>query len=140
VPTTKFESTPLIPKTAFNCQYGHYEFTVMTFGFTNAPATFQTLMNSILDPANNCFVVVYLDDILIFSPDLTSHIQHVCFVLNKLRENQLFAKRRNAPSPRHLLTLLVMLCPRMGSPQTPALSKLSWTVMFPATFTISSHF
>jgi hypothetical protein len=83
-----------IPKTAFNCQLGHFEFTVMTFGFTNAPATFQTLMNSILDPFSNTFMVVYLDDILIFSPDLDSHVRHVRHVLQKLRDHGLFAKRK----------------------------------------------
>lgn len=81
-----------IPKTAFNCPLGHYEFTVMTFGFTNAPATFQTLMNSILSPEKNNFLVVYLDDILIYSNTLEEHQQHLRQVLEILRANQLYAK------------------------------------------------
>lgn len=83
-----------IPKTGFNCQFGHYEFLVMTFGLTNAPATFQHLMNHILQPQFNEFLVVYLDDILVFSPDLASHLQHLRFVLDKLREHQLYAKAK----------------------------------------------
>lgn len=81
-----------IPKTAFNTQVGKFEFTVMPFGLTNAPATFQTMMNSILQPYLNEFVIVYLDDIVIFSNSLEHHKEHVRKVLQTLRENELFAK------------------------------------------------
>jgi Reverse transcriptase (RNA-dependent DNA polymerase) len=65
-----------IPKTAFNCQLGHYEFIVMTFGLTNTSVTFQHLMNYVFEPHNNTFLVVYLDDILIFSETKQEHLQH----------------------------------------------------------------
>ena len=81
-----------IPKTAINTPLGHFQFTVMGFGLTNAPATFQSLMNSILLPHLRKFVVVFLDDILIFSKSLSAHLDHIRTVLSSLRENQLYCK------------------------------------------------
>lgn len=66
-----------ILKSGFNCQLGHFEMLVMTFGFTNAPATFQHLMNHVFNPHQNNFLVVYLDDILIFSQTREEHLQHI---------------------------------------------------------------
>jgi hypothetical protein len=83
-----------IPKTVFNCELGHYEFTVMTFGFSNAPATFQRIMNEIFHIEENSFIIVYLDDILIFSETWEEHIRHIRWTLDKLRENSLFAKMK----------------------------------------------
>ena len=82
-----------IEKTAINTPYGHYEFRVMGFGLTNAQATFQTLMNSILRTYLRDFVVVFLDDILIFSRTWSDHLDHVRAVLETFRENKLFCKR-----------------------------------------------
>lgn len=79
-------------KTAFNTPSGHYEYLVMPFGLTNAPAVFQGLVNNVLRDMLNVFVFVYLDDILIFSPDEQSHVGHVRRVLQRLLENQLFVK------------------------------------------------
>lgn len=81
-----------VEKTAINTPLGHYQFRVMGFGLTNAPATFQTLMNNILRPYLRDFVVVFLDDILIFSRSWSKHLNHVRTVLDVLRENKLFCK------------------------------------------------
>ena len=82
-----------IHKTAFRTRYGHFEFTVMPFGLTNAPATFQRMMNKALAPFIDKFVVVYLDDILIFSRSEEEHVEHLRAVLQKLREEKFYCKR-----------------------------------------------
>jgi transposase InsO family protein len=79
-------------KTAFRSRYGHYEYRVMPFGLTNAPATFQNLMNDVLRDFLDDFAIVYLDDILIFSKTIDEHKRHVRLVLERLRDNGLFAK------------------------------------------------
>lgn len=83
-------------KTAFRTPTGHFEFAVLTFGLCNAPATFQTLMFNVLRPYLHLFVMVYLDDILIFSRSLDEHVQHVRKVLECLRCHQLFANREKS--------------------------------------------
>ncbi len=79
-------------KTAFNTPVGHFEYRVLPFGLVNAPAVFQALVNDVLRDMINVFVFVYLDDILIFSPSLQVHVQHVRRVLQRLLENRLFVK------------------------------------------------
>jgi hypothetical protein len=79
-------------KSAFNTHFGHFEFKVMTFGLSNAPATFQSLMNDIFKDYLNKFVVVYLDDILIFSDSPEQHMHHLKLVLQRLREHKLYAQ------------------------------------------------
>jgi len=78
-------------KTAFRTRYGLYEWTVMPFGLCNAPSTFQRLMNSIFRDVIDKFLIVYIDDILIYSNTLEEHIRHIRFVLNRLRKHQLQA-------------------------------------------------
>jgi hypothetical protein len=81
-----------IPKTAFSTRYGLYEFTVMSFGLTNAPAYFMNLMNKVFMEYLDRFVVVFIDDILIYSKSDSDHEEHLRLVLQKLRDNQLYAK------------------------------------------------
>jgi hypothetical protein len=81
-----------IPKTAFSTSYGLYEFLVMSFGLTNAPAYFMYLMNSIFMPELNKFVVVFIDDILVYSKNEEEHAEHLHVVLQRLREHHLYAK------------------------------------------------
>jgi hypothetical protein len=81
-----------IPKTAFSTRYGLYEYTVMSFGLTNAPAYFMYLMNSIFFEELDVFVVIFIDDILIFSKTEEEHAKHIRIVLQKLRDHRLYAK------------------------------------------------
>ena len=82
-----------IPKTAFRTRYGHYEFLVMSFALTNAPAVFMDLMNPVFYPYLDKFVIVFIDDILVYSKTYDEHQQHLRIVLQTLREHQLYAKR-----------------------------------------------
>lgn len=79
-------------KTAFRTRYGHFEYQVMPFGLTNAPASFQALINDALRDYLDLFVLVYLDDILIYNDTLDIHHDHVQKVLGKLSEAGLFVK------------------------------------------------
>ena len=81
-----------VPKTAFTTRYGLYEYLVMSFGLTNAPAYFMYLMNSVFMPELDKFVVVFIDDILVYSKTPEEHANHLRVVLTRLREHQLYAK------------------------------------------------
>ena len=81
-----------IPYTAFRTRYGHFEFLVLPFGLTNAPATFMNLMNDIFKEHLDVFVIVYLDDILIYSKTWKEHLEHIKTVLKILRKERLFGK------------------------------------------------
>ena len=81
-----------VPKTAINTPFGQFQFRVMGFGLTNAPATFMGLMNDVLRPFSRKFVIVLLDDILVFSCSCHDHLQHLDHVLTALEEEQLYCK------------------------------------------------
>ena len=83
-----------VPKTTFRTRYGHYDFLVMAFGLTNAPTAFMDLMNRVFQPYLDQFVVVFIDDILVYSKDAQEHEQHLRIVSQIMREKQLFAKLR----------------------------------------------
>ena len=81
-----------MPKTVFRTRYGHYEFLVMSFGLTNAPAAFMDLMNRVFRPFLDRFVIVFIDDILVYSKSKAEHAMHLRLVLQTLREHQLYVK------------------------------------------------
>ena len=81
-----------IPKTAFRTRYGHFEFTVMPFRLTNAPAAFMDLMHRIFQPYLDQFFVVFVDVILIYSQSEREHEYHLRIILQLLRDHQLYAK------------------------------------------------
>ena len=81
-----------IPKIAFRTRYGHFEFTMMPFGLTNASAAFMGLMNRVFQPCLDQFMVIFIDDILIYSQSEVEHEDHLRIVLQLLRDHQLYAK------------------------------------------------
>ncbi|KAH0695863.1 hypothetical protein KY289_013345 [Solanum tuberosum] len=81
-----------VPKTAFRTRYGHFQFLVMSFGLTNAPAAFMDLMNRVFRQYLDSFVIVFIDDILIYSKNENDHIEHLRMVLQVLKDQRLYAK------------------------------------------------
>ena len=81
-----------VPKTAFRTRYGHYEFLVMSFGLTNAPAAFMDLMNRVFSPFLDRLMIVFIDDIMVYSRSEQEHMEHLHQVLQTLKEHKLYAK------------------------------------------------
>ncbi|GBG88708.1 hypothetical protein CBR_g48237 [Chara braunii] len=94
------------PKTAFRSRFGHYEFTVMPFGLTNAPTTFQRAMNDIFRDILEQYVLVYLDDILVYSRTLEEHLRHLRDVLDRLRRHGFYAKLSKCRFAQHKVNFL----------------------------------
>ena len=117
-----------IQKTAFATRYGHYEFLVMPFGLTNAPAAFMDLMNRVFKPFLDQFVVVFVDDILIYSKTQEEHEGHLRKVLQILREHQLYGKREKCEFWLHEVKFLGHVITEEGISVDPAKVEaiLSW--------------
>ncbi|KAH0641913.1 hypothetical protein KY290_033526 [Solanum tuberosum] len=81
-----------VPKMAFRTRYGHYEFLVMSFGLSNAPGTFMSLMNGVFKPFLYSFMIVFIDNILVYSKREEEHADHLCIVLGVLGKQRLYAK------------------------------------------------
>ncbi|GBG59681.1 hypothetical protein CBR_g49947 [Chara braunii] len=94
------------PKTVFRSRFGHYEFTVMPFGLTNAPATFQRAMNDIFRDNLEQYVLVYLDDILVYSRTLEEHLRHLRDVLDRLHRQGFYAKLSKCRFAQHKVDFL----------------------------------
>ena len=122
-------------KTAFKTHQGHYQYKVMPFGLTNAPATFQCIMNHILQPFLRRFVLVFLDDILIYSPTMEDHIHHIDLVFEQLRKNQFYVKDSKCSFAQSSLEYLGHIISDKGvsTDQSKIADMLKWPV--PTDFT-----
>ncbi|KAJ9540615.1 hypothetical protein OSB04_027121 [Centaurea solstitialis] len=117
-----------VPKTAFRTRYGHYEFLVMPFGLTNAPAVFMDLMNRVCRPFLDKSVIVFIDDILVYSKDEAEHERHLREVLNVLRDEKLYAKFSKCEFWLHEVQFLGHVVSRDGIKVDPAKieAMMSW--------------
>ncbi|RLN32946.1 hypothetical protein C2845_PM03G30130 [Panicum miliaceum] len=122
-------------KTAFKTHHGHFQFKVMPFGLTNAPATFQCLMNAIFEPYMRKFVLVFMDDILVFSKNLNDHAEHLKLVFQVLQQHKLFVKLKKCTFAQQKLSYLGHIVSDQGVATDPAKTEvmLRWPV--PSSFT-----
>ena len=122
-------------KTAFKTHQGHYQFRVMPFGLTNAPATFQCVMNEVLKPFLRKFVLVFLDDILIYSPSMELHLHHLEQVLQTLRKHHLHLKQSKCTFAQDSLEYLGHIISATGVSTDP--SKISDMLKWPTPTTMT---
>jgi hypothetical protein len=120
-----------IHKTAFSTRYGHYEFLVLPFGLTNAPATFMNLMQDVFHEHLDEFVIVFLDDILVYSKSVEEHAKHLKLVLQKLRDNKLYGKLSKCEFAKEEITFLGHVVNKDGIKMEPAKVKavMDWPVL-----------
>jgi hypothetical protein len=111
-------------KTAFRCKFGHYEYNVIPFGLSNAPAAFQTFMNEIFADLLNKFTIVYLDDILIYSNDPKEHDEHVKIVLERLRKHGLCVNPKKCSFDVHSIDFLGYIISPDGISMDPAKTQI----------------
>jgi hypothetical protein len=117
-------------KTTFKTHQGHYQFKVMPFGLTNEPATFQCIMNEVLAPFLRKFVMVSLDDILIYSPTLEDHVNHLTLVLQELRKHKLYMKQSKCSFAQSKLEYLghIISVEGVSTDPTKTVDMLKWPV------------
>ncbi|GJY04233.1 putative reverse transcriptase domain-containing protein [Tanacetum coccineum] len=109
-----------IPKTAFRTRYGHYEFQVIPFGLTNAPVVFMDIMNHMCNTYLDKFVIVFIDDILIYSPNREEHANHLRIILELLKKEKLYAKFSKCDFWIHIVQFLGHLIDSQGLHVDPA--------------------
>ncbi|GJZ55052.1 putative reverse transcriptase domain-containing protein [Tanacetum coccineum] len=109
-----------IPKTAFRTRYGHYEFQVMPFGLTNAPVVFMDLMNRVCKPYLDKFMIVFIDDILIYSRNKEEHANHLRIILELLKKEKLYAKFSKCDFWIHIMQFIGHLIDSQGLHVDPA--------------------
>nr|GEU61176.1 putative reverse transcriptase domain-containing protein [Tanacetum cinerariifolium] len=109
-----------IPKNAFKTRYGHYAFQVMPFGLTNASAVFKDLMNRVYKPYLDKFIIVFIDDILIFSPNKEEHANHMRIILELLKKEKLYTKFSKCDFWIHIVQFLGHLSHSQGLHVDPA--------------------
>jgi transposase InsO family protein len=119
-----------VPKTAFRTPFGHYQFKVLSFGLTNAPATFQRVMNDVFSQFVGNFMVVYLDDILIYSKSAEEHEAHLRKVLETLREHKFYANKKKCEFFRSEIPFLGHIVGKDGVKVDPVkvAAVRNWTV------------
>jgi len=122
-------------KTAFKTHHGHYHFKVMPFGLTNAPATFQCVMKEVLQPFLRKFVLVFLDDILIYSKTLDEHVHHLRAVLEKLKFHQFYLKMSKCSFAQSQIDYLGHIISKDGVATDPSKTQAMQTWPLPTTVT-----
>lgn len=117
-------------KATFKTHHGHFQFRVMPFGLTNTPATFQCLTNDIFSPFLRKFVLVFFDDILVHSPTLAAHVDHLRQVLSKLREHKLYMKSSKCSFAQRKLCSLghVISDPGVATDPDKTQAMMQWSV------------